>query len=934
MMKRILFTAIAVVFLCTPAQLSAQGAGGGGESILGLPVISARIETSVDSLFHVDGNRKYFLPNNEYNPAVLTVNVWVRNIGETGASPLDTAVARHISVSIRQDTRFQIVGASTKSLVNPLIGGDSLRYDDSAAVTFELIVAAPRSTDGLDEIAGIVVSMNANHVVATKDIWVQHEHFPVFNTLCTRQFQDIIWDENINDYSPNPFTIELTVENIGDGLSDSTVVVYIGTPDVSLDPADVEEKFLDTLLQGQVKTTTFQLRPRRRSNDTTLTLCFQVRGIGGYERKYYLDTCCVDVFIPAAKQPDYALDCENQNPDGTELDFIQFSDHQYEPDPFTYSVDVTNNGTALGKDVKAKLLRPSGINLAPGEVDEKSIGDLPPGPGNTVTVSWQLSPAPSFDRDTLGISVRVYDAFNNQALCTDSVIVDSIRRAIFDVQCICPDTIYADQEAGVYTNSPFDVFFHVRNVGSDYADSVVATVLIQNPIISPVTGYDPQQRKDPDTLSVDGGYTFVWPLEASPAGIGTMVRIKFTVRARNAEPVECVCEVYVQRLDAPNIDAWPICIPSDSLHFDPRTGGYFPPTVTYRVCATNIGGGIARTLKATLSIPPRMILADGQTAEKFFNPGDLGPGDTSCVEWVLIPVQRTDFGSDAVFRAEVTSENVPERPVVSCQVFIPALPSTAALSIPRNNVGYYNQIILVPIFIDDPEGKDIKKFEIELRYNVNEDGTRMLEDVVEFVDVVTTNSLTAAWTVLDQQRNQTNDVLNFTIESMEPLSFPVGVPAERIPPLVWLRFRGVYGDLPPDDLQFSTTPVKWPEPTEVQDRIRINDGSIFPRVTDGLITVSGDCLRPLTASPDYVIFNKPNPFNPVTTIEYTIPTDEQVKITVFDALGRSVGVLVDEFVTAGTHNVVFDAKGLPSGIYFYRMETPHYSTMKKMVVSK
>lgn len=933
MMKRILFTAIAVVFLLTPSQLVAQGAGGGGESTLGLPVISARIETSADSLFHVDGNREYFPPNNLYNPNTMTVEVWVRNIGETGASPADTAVARHISVSIRQDTRFQIVGASTKPLVNPLVGGDSLRNGDSAAVTFELIVASPRDTDGLDEIAGIVISMNANHVVATKDIWVQHEHFPVFRPLCTKQFADIVWDENINDYNPNPFTIELTIENIGDGISDSTVVVYIGTPDVSLDPADEEEKFLGRLRQGEVQTTTFQLRPRRRNNDTTLTLCFQVRGIGGYERRYYLGTCCVDVFIPAAKQPEYDLTCAVEDGNGNDLDLVQFLQHKYQPDPFVFTVDVSNIGTALGKDVKAKIILPPSINLAAGETEEtKSLGDLATN-ANT-TVSWELSPTRLFERDTLLICVRVFDAFNNQATCCDSVVIDSIRRAIFDVACVCPDTIYADQQAGVYTNSPFDVFFHVRNIGSDYADSVVATILIQNPIIAPVQGYDPQVRKDPDTLSVDGGYTFVWPLEAFPAGIGTTVRIKFTVRALNAEPVECVCEVYVQRLDAPNLDVWCETIPEDSLHFDPRTGGYFPPTVTYRVCATNIGGGIARTVKATLSIPPRMILADGETAEKFFNPGDLGPGDTSCVEWLLIPVQRTDFGSLAVFRAEVTSENVPERPICEDDVFVPALPSTAALSIPRNNVGYYNQIILAPIFIDDPEGKDIKKFEIELRYNVNDDGTRMQEDVVEFVDVVTTNSLTAEWNILNQGRNQTNDVLNFAIESVEPLSFPVGVPAERIPPLVWLRFRGTYGDLPPDDLQYSATPVKWPEPTEVEDRIRINDGSIFPRVTDGLVTVSGDCLRPLTASPDYVIFNKPNPFNPVTTIEYTIPTDEQVKISVYDALGRSVGVLVDEYVTAGTHNVVFDAKGLPSGIYFYRMETPQYSTMKKMVVSK
>jgi hypothetical protein len=148
-----------------------------------------------------------------------------------------------------------------------------------------------------------------------------------------------------------------------------------------------------------------------------------------------------------------------------------------------------------------------------------------------------------------------------------------------------------------------------------------------------------------------------------------------------------------------------------------------------------------------------------------------------------------------------------------------------------------------------------------------------------------------------------------------------------------LKFRALYG-LTPNELDITSTEVLWPIANEIPAKIRINDGSIFARVTDGMIWVSGDCLRPLTASPDYTIFNRPNPFNPATTIEYSIPQDEKVKITVYDALGRQVEVLVDALHSAGTHSVVFDAKQLPSGIYFYRMETPRYSKMMKMVVSK
>jgi hypothetical protein len=274
---------------------------------------------------------------------------------------------------------------------------------------------------------------------------------------------------------------------------------------------------------------------------------------------------------------------------------------------------------------------------------------------------------------------------------------------------------------------------------------------------------------------------------------------------------------------------------------------------------------------------------------------------------------------------------VEERPIVTCDIFVPALPRTAAFAIPSNNVGYTGQLIMVPIYIDDPTDKDIQRLEIKLHYNIDDNRNRRPFDVVEFIELVQFNTLTAAWTIDNQSRNATNDMLEFSFHG-PPLAYPDVAP-EFIPPLVWLKFRAAFGSRP-DDLDIERTPLLWPEPLVIQSEVLINDGSIFPLVTPGEIWVSGDCLRPLTASPDYIIFNRPNPFNPSTTFEYRIPVDEHVKISVFDALGRVVKVLVNELKNSGSHALVFDAKDLPSGIYFYRLETPSFSTMKKMVVSK
>jgi hypothetical protein len=65
--------------------------------------------------------------------------------------------------------------------------------------------------------------------------------------------------------------------------------------------------------------------------------------------------------------------------------------------------------------------------------------------------------------------------------------------------------------------------------------------------------------------------------------------------------------------------------------------------------------------------------------------------------------------------------------------------------------------------------------------------------------------------------------------------------------------------------------------------------------------------------------NYPNPFNPSTTIAFTLPRDEFVTLKVFNVLGQEVRTLVNEKRNAGLHRVVFDAAGLTSGVYVYKL---------------
>lgn len=89
-------------------------------------------------------------------------------------------------------------------------------------------------------------------------------------------------------------------------------------------------------------------------------------------------------------------------------------------------------------------------------------------------------------------------------------------------------------------------------------------------------------------------------------------------------------------------------------------------------------------------------------------------------------------------------------------------------------------------------------------------------------------------------------------------------------------------------------------------------------------------------NPDKFVLNQnyPNPFNPSTILSYTLKTDAQVKLTVFNLVGQSVQVLVDGFKTAGDYEITFDATDLPAGIYLYKLQVGDYSSVKRMTLVK
>jgi hypothetical protein len=80
--------------------------------------------------------------------------------------------------------------------------------------------------------------------------------------------------------------------------------------------------------------------------------------------------------------------------------------------------------------------------------------------------------------------------------------------------------------------------------------------------------------------------------------------------------------------------------------------------------------------------------------------------------------------------------------------------------------------------------------------------------------------------------------------------------------------------------------------------------------------------------------NYPNPFNPSTVIRYGLPTAMKVKLTVHTLLGTQIRTLVDQWQDAGTWSFDFVAADLPSGAYFYRLQTDLGTITRRMIISK
>lgn len=129
-------------------------------------------------------------------------------------------------------------------------------------------------------------------------------------------------------------------------------------------------------------------------------------------------------------------------------------------------------------------------------------------------------------------------------------------------------------------------------------------------------------------------------------------------------------------------------------------------------------------------------------------------------------------------------------------------------------------------------------------------------------------------------------------------------------------------------------------PNEIPINLPEDDPTVYSHtrlINEALGILESVVTEPSSDSPVNGILhqNHPNPFNPTTVITYEVPKLSEVSLKVYDTLGREIRTMVSGFREPGTYSVVFEARDLPSGVYFYELQVGEgLAATKKMLIVK
>ncbi len=817
-----------------------------------------------------------------YEPEEFDIQVHATNVG--------SGQTKDVRAQLLQDTRFTIVPPANQQLADVL-----LPLEETSG-TFRVKIH-PRETDGYDTVRVNVQGDDTNPAWCYYPIWVQRVRMPEFSLLCTTPDNTLEFSDETYDYEPNPFVVTTVAENIGETYAEDCQIMFLGP--ARFTPIGSNPRPEGTMQVNEWRRQEWTIQALPRSVAGWDTLHFQIMGRGGLGRQIVITDCFLPVYVPAVRHPEYTVTCST-------VDSLTYSDNRYSPDPIIFSARIENIGNAKGRALSPTIVIPPSISLVEGETAEKSVPALDI--GEHVDLTWLLHPEMRAYDDIYDICVHVVDSIGVSEKCCQPVFIPKAENPILMPSCWTIDTLFIDVTTGNYLGNPFDVVLNLTNIGLGIAENVTTEISVLGSFMNVVDA----RLKTLGDIDAGASRRVTWSVEALKRDASADIPMVLTIKSDNHETRECQVVVHVPATQSPLLSAFCSSIPEDSLFFDWDTGDFEYPECTLHLTVSNNGAVEAQNVTALLVVPSGVLLSNGEVTQKPVVPSVLKPGESGTASWRF---RAKRFNEDMLreFRFVARADNAD---AVECAdlLFIEGSPRHVLLTLPEYVLLRYGEKLDIPVYIDRTIGKDLSEYVVHLYYD---------PDVMSLHGVTNSGTLTGIGWVGVQMKNWGSghvEISDYTTGS--PLATNEGV-------LLKLQVEGIfngsagYADFGESVIHLDSTMAL------------MNRGEISVGTRDGRVIATNQCLEPLLATEQFDLQqNRPNPFNPRTLIEFTLPQDDRVRLTVFDRHGRELSVLFEGMLEKGTHAFEFVADDLPSGLYFYRLSTPRHYEVRKMILSR
>ncbi len=368
---------------------------------------------------------------------------------------------------------------------------------------------------------------------------------------------------------------------------------------------------------GLLASLTFQSSDPEQDTDCPITLESWTFNNGCLNPKLFNGKIIIN-----ARKP--ILDCAIELPDSLAWNRIL---NNYDPNPFTAFVTITNSGNREARNVKAKITLPSdnSLILAGPTVDTQPATPSLMKINSLSTAAWGINAKERMSSDSLQVCIEVWADNHPTIQCCKKIYIPVVGARL---TCgLSVEKIKVDTKLNRYTPMPFTIIDTVKNTGGLPTDTVFTTIILpQGLTLANVPNNSQIKRAQPIKLLPQSKGTASWQfyhpitIEEKKYTITICNRTGYpSLREKNADSVCCDVDIVIPQIDAPVLECTVTAV--DSLFYDEAKDEYNPNPFPFTVAVKNTGSLDADSVRATIVLPSEFVLEPPtQPTTKYFNP--------------------------------------------------------------------------------------------------------------------------------------------------------------------------------------------------------------------------------------------------------------------------------------------------------------------------